>query len=88
MNRTVMMIPHVQWSSTYKKYLGLKCHNMMDGSNIEYIVTRGGEHKAMSSLAHLYSYPPSLCNFSHNSRDAGYTSSHIVRHSTDICQSH
>lgn len=79
MSRTLMRLTHVQWTSSYewyRKHVGLECSLMMDRSNIEWAISRGGEHKAMSSLAHLSPYLPSLFTPSYKQQDGGYCNSH------------
>lgn len=79
MSRTLMRLTHVQWISSYewyRKHVGLECSLMMDRSNIEWAISRGGEHKAMSSLAHLSPYLPSLFTPSYKQQDGGYCNSH------------
>lgn len=74
-----MRLTHVQWTSSYewyRKHVGLECSLMMDRSNIEWAISRGGEHKAMSSLAHLSPYLPSLFTPSYKQQDGGYCNSH------------
>lgn len=74
MSKTLMRLTHVQWTSSYewyRKHVGLECNNMMDRSNIEWAISRGGEHKAMSSLAHLSPYLPSLFTPSYKQQDGG-----------------
>lgn len=53
----------------YRKHMGLKCSLMMDRSNIVWAISRGGEHKAMSSLVHLSPYLPSHFTPSHKQQD-------------------
>lgn len=94
MIRTVMRLTHVQWTSSsesYRKPGGLKCCLMMDRSNIEWAISKGGEHKAMSSLAHLSSYPPSLFTPSHNQNGGGgggYSNSHTAGHTNTHTKTH
>lgn len=74
MSRTLMRLTHVQCTSIYewyRKHVGLEHSLMMNRSNIEWAISRGGEHKAMSSLAHLSPYLPLLFTPSHKQQDGG-----------------
>lgn len=60
---TMMGLTYVEWTSSYEWYgthVGPECSVMMDRANIKRAISRGGEHKAMSSMAHLSPYLPSL----------------------------
>lgn len=91
MSRTLMRLTHVQWTSSYewyRKHVGLECNLMMDRSNIEWAISRGGEHKAMSSLAHLSPYLPSLFTPSYKQQDGGYCNSHTQGHTNTHTRTH
>lgn len=72
----------------YMNGIGSMCSPMMDRSNIESAISRGGEHKAMSSLAHLSTCVPSLFTPSYKQQDGGYCNSHTQGRTNALTRTH